>query len=133
MVMDVSETLAQRGGRYGAFIEHAKIAQDIQDAMRSAPNWDKLDVDMRQALSVIADKIARILNGDPYYDDSWHDISGYATLVEKRIKELNERNTKAVPSSNSSDERSSKEPTRLSDAEVRDYYTRFDISPLPYV
>lgn len=85
---DISETLAERGGRYGAFINHATIAQGIQDVMRNAPNWTALDPDMRQALSVIADKIARILNGDPYYEDSWHDIGGYSALVERRITEL---------------------------------------------
>ena len=85
---NVSDTLAERGGRYGKFIDHSKISQGLQDAMRAAENWDKLDVDMRQALTTIADKMARILNGDPYYADSWHDISGYATLVERRLLEL---------------------------------------------
>lgn len=84
---NVAETLAERGGRYGKFIDHSQISQGMQDVMRAAPNWDKLDVDMRQALTTIADKIARILNGDPYYADSWHDISGYATLVERRLLE----------------------------------------------
>jgi len=85
---DISATLAQRGLRYGKFENHAKIAQGVQDTLRAAPNWSELDPDMRQALSVIADKMARILNGDPYYSDSWHDISGYATLVERRLVEL---------------------------------------------
>jgi hypothetical protein len=48
----------------------------------------KDDQDMKQALSVIADKIARILNGDPYYLDNWHDIQGYAQLIENRLKLL---------------------------------------------
>jgi hypothetical protein len=30
-------------------------------------------------------KVARILNGDPDYADSWRDIIGYARLVEKRL------------------------------------------------
>jgi hypothetical protein len=85
-VPDISATLAERGGRYGQFIDHAKIAQGLQDVLRDADNWNKLDVDMKQALTVIADKMARILNGDPYYDDNWHDIQGYAKLVEDRIR-----------------------------------------------
>lgn len=84
----VEKTLEERGARYGQFIDHAEIAQGLQDVMRKAPNWSKLDVDMRQALTVFTDKIARILNGDPYYSDSWHDLSGYATLVEKRLVAL---------------------------------------------
>lgn len=82
---DVTTTLLERGNRYGEFKDHAVIAQGIQDVMRAAPNWARLDPDMRQALTVISDKIARILNGDPYYADNWHDIIGYATLVEKRV------------------------------------------------
>lgn len=82
---DVATTLLERGNRYGEFKDHAVIAQGIQDVMRAAPNWARLDPDMRQALTVISDKIARILNGDPYYADNWHDIVGYATLVEKRV------------------------------------------------
>ena len=30
---------------------------------------------------MIANKMARILNGDFFLNDSWHDISGYAALV----------------------------------------------------
>lgn len=82
---DISATLEARGLRYGQFKDHAKIAQGIQDVLRDAPNWNKLDPDMKQALSVIADKMARILNGDPNYEDNWHDICGYSTLVERRI------------------------------------------------
>lgn len=96
---DVSKTLAERGGRYGAFAEHAKIAQGLQDVLHAAPNWSKLDPDMRQAMCVICDKMARILNGDPYYDDNWHDIQGYAKLVETRIHEL-QKETKEEPGDN---------------------------------
>lgn len=89
--MTVTKTLAERGSRYGAFADHAKIAQGIQDTMRNAPKWDDLDPDMKQALSVIADKIARILNGDPFYGDNWHDIQGYAKLIEDRIEMIPEK------------------------------------------
>lgn len=52
--------------------------------MRRAPNWDALDPVKKQALTVIADKIARVLNGDPNYRDNWHDMQGYAKLAEDR-------------------------------------------------
>ena len=47
--------------------------------------WNRLNDVQAQALEVIADKIARILNGDPNYADNWHDIQGYAKLVEDRL------------------------------------------------
>jgi hypothetical protein len=38
-----------------------------------------------EALDMIAVKISRILTGDPNYSDNWHDIQGFAKLVENRL------------------------------------------------
>ena len=43
----------------------------------------------RMALYMIASKMARIVNGDFNHLDGWHDIGGYAKLVENLIKENN--------------------------------------------
>lgn len=83
--LDIDKTLAERGSRYGEFTHHAVIAQDLQDVIRRPPGWAALAPDQKQALTVITDKIARMLNGDPDYIDNWHDIIGYARLVEKRL------------------------------------------------
>lgn len=82
---DVSKTLAERGARYGKFDEHAVIAQGLRDMMRATAGWSRCAPDAKQALETIADKIARILNGDPEYADNWHDIAGYASLVDQRL------------------------------------------------
>lgn len=84
--MSVEDTLKERGQRYGDFTDHAAICQKIKMAMLFGPSrWGRLSDVQRQALEVIADKIARILSGDPNYADNWHDIQGYARLVEDRI------------------------------------------------
>lgn len=89
---DLGATLAERGNRYGDFTTHALITQRLKEAMQQfAPTgqdrpWDKLSPIHREALEMIAHKIGRILNGDPNYADSWHDIAGYAKLVEDRVK-----------------------------------------------
>ena len=83
---DVAATLAERGARYGDFSDHAVIAQGIQDVMRRTAGWDRLTAVQKQALTVIADKQARILSGDPNYRDNWHDIQGYARLAEDRCE-----------------------------------------------
>ena len=82
----LEKTLAERGEVYGRFVDHAAISQSIKRAMRAAPGWQELPDDMRESLEMLAHKVARILNGNPDYVDSWHDVSGYATLVEKRLK-----------------------------------------------
>lgn len=88
--MNIDNTLQERGSRYGAFEEHAEIAQTIQDAYRVYPEkWDKLPKIQKQALTVIADKIARILNGDHMYVDNYHDICGYSKLVESWLHKTN--------------------------------------------
>lgn len=83
--MTVDKTLAERGARYGDFADHAEICQALKAVMFGPAGWDKLMPMQKQALEVIADKIARILNGDPNYADNWHDIQGYARLVEERL------------------------------------------------
>ena len=82
---DIDATLAERGSRYGSFDEHARITQAIKAAMADSPNWGEMPPDMREALEMVAHKIGRILNGDPAYHDSWHDIIGYTKLVADRL------------------------------------------------
>lgn len=84
--MNINDTLQERGKRYGEFSDHAFISQNLKGYMTSNAGWNRLDADQAEALEMIAHKIARILNGDPNYDDSWHDIAGYATLVADRLR-----------------------------------------------
>lgn len=99
--MAVSDTLNERGNRYGDFMGHARYTQALKRSMQNSPNWAKMDDDQREALEMIAHKIGRILNGDPNYSDSWHDIAGYAQLVDTRLKEAGEIATAPVPATDS--------------------------------
>lgn len=85
---NVDATLAERGKRYGTFTGHAEISQALRTVI-----WDYakqrqcvLTADQCEALIMISHKIARIINGDPNYHDSWHDIAGYAKLVADRLE-----------------------------------------------
>lgn len=82
---DVDATLNERGARYGKFKDHATISQSIKDVMQFTDGWERLTCDQAEALEMVAHKIARILNGDPNYSDSWVDIAGYAKLVADRL------------------------------------------------
>ncbi len=84
----IEDTLAQRGKRYGAFTGHARITQNIKRAMIDSPNYGGLSDDKKEALEMFAHKIGRILNGDPEWRDSWHDIAGYAKLVADTLEEV---------------------------------------------
>ena len=83
----ISTILEERGSRYGDFIGHAKITQDLKYIMRQSPNWPLLSEDKKEALEMTAHKIGRILNGDPSYKDSWVDIEGYIYLVSVTLKD----------------------------------------------
>lgn len=81
----VDDTLEQRGNRYGDYRNVAGLSQELKAVMQRSENWHKLEPFMQESLHMMANKLARILSGDPYYDDSWHDIAGYATLVVKQL------------------------------------------------
>jgi hypothetical protein len=80
----ISEILDERGKRYGKFKDHAEISQRLKYVVNARK--DVLADDQREALEMICHKIARIINGDPNYADSWIDIAGYAQLVADRLQ-----------------------------------------------
>lgn len=89
---NIQDTLEERGARYGDFKNHADISQEIQTAIAKGfmLRGDGLTISdipayQLEALTMIAHKIGRIVNGDIYYDDSWRDIAGYATLVVNEL------------------------------------------------
>lgn len=86
--MTVDNTLQTRKNSHGEFIDHARITQEIKAAMQASPNWAKLHPCVKEALDMNAHKVGRILCGDPYYGDHWHDIQGYAKLVEDRLPRI---------------------------------------------
>jgi len=85
--LGLDSTLNERGNRYGNFVGHAQITQELKTIISwHLKNREKiLQPDQQEALDMICHKIGRIINGDPDYADSWHDIAGYASLVDKRL------------------------------------------------
>ena len=84
----IEETLNERHGTYGYFIHLAGVSQRLKKVLYNELAARKKDLapDQIEALDMIMHKIARIVNGDENHIDSWHDISGYATLVADRLK-----------------------------------------------
>ena len=88
----VDQVLAQRGTRYGEFRDQASLSQAFRNAFmqhyyytHGKDEAPPLPPYMIEALTLIFHKLARIANGDPYYDDSWRDISGYSQLVVEEL------------------------------------------------
>lgn len=79
--------LNQREKNYGDYSDVSDTSQRIKNVLRQNPNWDELYQFQRESLDMIANKIARIVNGNTDYADSWIDIVGYAQLVVDRLED----------------------------------------------
>ena len=82
----IDETLNERGSRYGTFEGHASLSQELKCVAASRAGYSNLNDSQREALEMVFHKIARIINGDPNYDDSWVDIAGYTQLVVDQLR-----------------------------------------------
>jgi hypothetical protein len=84
----IDATLAERGSKYGKFIDHAAVTCKLKNTLRShaAMLGKSFLPDQAEALDMICHKLGRIVNGDPDYADSWVDIAGYAKLVADRLE-----------------------------------------------
>ena len=81
----IENILQDRGETYGEFNGQAMLSQGFKDNATKCDRWRTMQTDKKEALEMIFSKIARIINGDPNYKDSWTDIIGYAKLVEKTL------------------------------------------------
>ncbi|MGL5075026.1 MAG: hypothetical protein ACRDBG_04210, partial [Waterburya sp.] len=84
----LAKILEERGNRYGLFLTHSKITQELKTIIEYYLDLKQKnhDPDKKEALDMICHKIGRIVNGDSNYVDSWVDIAGYATLVADRLE-----------------------------------------------
>ena len=90
---NIDTTLAERGTRYGVYTKHAQITQDLKTVMHGTAGWAGLSAHQKETLEMIAHKVGRILNCDPNYHATWHDIVGYAKLTADELlpKEVNSK------------------------------------------
>jgi hypothetical protein len=82
----IDSLLAGREKTYGAYKNHALIAQRLKNIMRAETKYGAMTFYQKESLEMIQHKIARILNGDPNYADNWVDIAGYAQLVVNELQ-----------------------------------------------
>jgi hypothetical protein len=85
--MTPEETIISREAQHGSFKNVSDTAQNLKTVIRDSAHWDDLMNIQQEALDLIITKIARILSGNADFQDHWHDIAGYAILVEQFLKE----------------------------------------------
>ena len=83
----IEATLAERQAQYGCFEDVARTTDKIMEALSEVRvnGLNELPYPHRMALYMIASKMARIVNGNPNHKDSWHNIAGYATLIDNEL------------------------------------------------
>lgn len=82
----VEAILDERGSRYGEYVYNASTSIALQAVLETGTSIEALLPHHKYALQMISGKLARIVNGDPNYEDNWADIAGYAELVLKEIR-----------------------------------------------
>lgn len=82
--MSVDDTLEQRGNVYGEFSEQRKCIAGIVSSMVQCATQNKKIVsdEIIAEWHYLAIKISRIAV-NPEHIDSYHDLAGYATLMER--------------------------------------------------
>jgi Domain of unknown function (DUF6378) len=82
--------LDERGKTHGDYEVTARIIQELKRIIAlwgmDADGNDKLTASQRESLDMIANKIGRILAGDPNHADHWLDCSGYAMLIVRELE-----------------------------------------------
>lgn len=93
MPSEINKVLAERGVNYGDFSFVAFRSQQIQNHLRVHDPEKQYTPTQREALQMIASKLARIVTGNPGHRDSWIDIAGYAQLAANSIEKTEPKNT----------------------------------------
>jgi len=84
--MSIQDTLSEREQQHGSFPTHCEIECRISEVIAAIGIEHMSDV-QKVGFSMIIHKLSRILNNGHNHIDSWHDIAGYATLVEGHMRE----------------------------------------------
>lgn len=80
MKQGVSDILEVRASSYGDYGVVAEITLAITDTLKKGGNWDNLDDVSKLSFMMVANKLARIVNGT-LKEDSLKDIQGYIQLI----------------------------------------------------
>lgn len=77
----IESILSERQSQYGNYSDVARITQEIKKSLLSGASYSDLSDEQKLSLDMIANKMARAVNGDVTHVDNWQDICGYSQLV----------------------------------------------------
>lgn len=78
---DVDALIAERSTTHGDYMVNSAITWRIKDALHMGSRYNEMHPAMKETLDMVAHKMHRIVNGDPFFKDHWVDMTGYPHLV----------------------------------------------------
>lgn len=90
-VNELDNVLIHRSGTHGDYRKNAEYTMDVLGVLNRYGKLDNLPNEMRLALTMIAHKMGRIVNGDATFEDHWVDIQGYSQCVLDAMRNLRKR------------------------------------------
>ena len=88
--MDTDKLIKERTGQHGSYSSNAKVTLGIIEALQRGEGYYKLSPEQEYGLMMIANKMCRIVSGNPDFKDHYEDIIGYAKLAGGLIEVPNE-------------------------------------------
>ena len=79
------DIINEREKTHGPYNFTAAWSQSLKDMFRGSPSWALMNDGQKEALEMIAAKLARLLNGNHNFRDHPIDIAGYAELYADSI------------------------------------------------
>jgi len=92
--MSIEKTIEGRDETHGDFVRQAESAQRMLHVIDKCEGWYQMPMFMQYAVMMILMKVSRLVHGDCRETDHWHDIQGYARLVEREFDGTAERKIK---------------------------------------
>lgn len=85
---DVDALIEERSNTHGDYMVNSEITWTIKEALHRGAHYDSMHPAMKETLDMVAHKMHRIVNGDPFFKDHWVDMTGYPHLVVGKWDEL---------------------------------------------
>lgn len=86
MADNIQTTLQTRQRSHGDFRYVSAMSQNLKRTLKSSRSFEDLEQWQQEALEAICLKLARIMSGDSFDRDHWHDVAGYASLVVRELE-----------------------------------------------
>jgi hypothetical protein len=77
---DAKVLTSVRKEQHGDWMAQSLTANNLKQAAHEGSGWGNMSASQQEAVDMILTKVSRIVTGNPYHQDHWDDIGGYALL-----------------------------------------------------